>query len=233
MTNYIELTAADGFKFPAYEARPAGPAKAAIVVLQEIFGVNAHISAVSDGLAALGYWVVAPSTFQRVKPGVELGYSADDVAAGAALKAAVEGLPAPGVMPDIQAAIDYAATAGAPEVANKVGIVGYCWGGLLTWRAAGLLPGLSAAVSYYGAGMTRDVEIARTPTCPVLAHFSDRDPSIPLAGVDAFQQAQPGVEVHIYPASHGFNCDHRSAYDATAAALARERTLAFFARHLG
>jgi len=230
MANFIELTAADGFKFPAYEARPAGPAKGAVVVLQEIFGVNAHIRAVADGFAALGFLAVAPATFHRVRPGVELGYTPEDVAAGVVLKAAVEGLPSPGVMPDIQAAIDYAAKAGS---AGKVGLVGYCWGGLLTWRAACLLSGVSAAVPYYGAGMTSAVEIARTPTCPVLAHFANQDKSIPLEGVEAFKHAHPEVDVRLYPASHGFNCDHRSAYDATAAALARERTLAFFARHVG
>lgn len=227
MANMIELTASDGFRFSAYEARPAGPARGAVVVLQEIFGVNAHIRAVTDGFAALGYLALAPSTFQRVKPGVELGYTPDDISAGVALKAAVEALPAPGVMPDIQAAVDYAARAG------KVGVVGYCWGGLLSWRSACLLSGLQAAVVYYGGGMTSPAEIARTPACPVLAHLSDRDQHIPMAGVQAFSQAQPGVEVHIYAAQHGFNCDHRGAYDAAAAALARERTLACFARHLG
>lgn len=227
MAHFIELTAADGFKFPAYEARPAGPAKGAVVVLQEIFGVNAHIRAVADGFAAAGYLAVAPATFHRVKPGVELAYTADDIAAGVGLKAAVEALPAPGVMQDIQAAIDYAAKTG------KVGVVGYCWGGLLTWRAACALSGVSAAVPYYGGGMTSALEIARTPTCPVLAHFGDHDQSIPLTGVAAFQHAHAEVEVHIYKASHGFNCDHRGAYDATAAALARERTRAFFAKNLG
>ncbi|MEO8118343.1 MAG: dienelactone hydrolase family protein [Rhodoferax sp.] len=229
MANYIELTAADGFKFPAYEARPAGQAKGAVVVLQEIFGVNAHIRAVVEGFAAQGYLAVAPATFHRVKPGVELGYTPDDVAAGVALKADAEGLPSPGVLQDIQAAIDYAAQANG---AAKVGLVGYCWGGLLAWRGACTLSGVRAAVPYYGGGMTTAAEVARTPRCPVLAHFGDHDQSIPLAGVAAFKHAHPEVQVHLYPASHGFNCDHRSAYDATAAALARERTLAFFAQHL-
>ena len=226
MANSIELTAADGFKFPAYEARPSGQTKGAVVVLQEIFGVNAHIRAVADGFAAQGYLAVAPATFHRVKPDVELGYTADDIAAGVALKAEVEGLPSPGVMQDIQAAIDYAGKAG------NVGVVGYCWGGLLTWRAACLLSGLSAAVPYYGGGMTSALEIARAPRCPVLVHFGDNDPSIPQVGVVAFQNAQPAVEVHIYQAAHGFNCDHRGAYDAAAATLARGRTLDFFTQHL-
>jgi carboxymethylenebutenolidase len=232
MANYIELTAADGFVFPAYEARPAGQAKGAVVVLQEIFGVNAHIRAVAEGFAADGYLALAPATFHRVKPGVELGYTPDDVAAGVVLKAAVEGLPAPGVLPDLQAAIDYAAQAGAAGSTHKVGLVGYCWGGLLVWRAACSLSGVSAAVPYYGGGMTAAAEVARIPRCPVLAHFASQDASIPLAGVEVFKQAHPEVQVQLYPASHGFNCDHRSAFDASAAALARERTLAFLSQHL-
>lgn len=227
MSQTVELKSADGFTFPAYVVAPAGKARGGVVVVQEIFGVNAHIRAVADGYAAAGYLAVAPSTFHRVKQGVELGYSPDDMSAGSALKAAVEALPPPGVLQDIQAAIQRAAQAG------KVGVVGYCWGGLLTWRTACLLQGVSAAVPYYGGGMTTPAEIARQPKCPVLAHFSDQDHWIPLEGVEAFQRAHPDVETHIYPAKHGFNCDHRAAYDATAAALARERTLAFLARHLG
>ena len=226
MGEFVELKAADGRKFPAYVARPAGTAKGAVVVLQEIFGVNSHIRAVADGYAAEGYLAVAPATFDRVKPGVELGYSADDMQAGIALKAAVEGLPAPGVMPDIQAAIDYAAQAG------KVGVVGYCWGGLLTWRSACLLQGVSAAAPYYGGGVTTPEEAARQPKVPVLAHFGERDHWIPLDSVEAFKKAQPGVTVHVYAADHGFNCDQRGSWDADAAKLARERTLAFFAQHL-
>lgn len=226
MGESIELQAADGHAFPAYVARPAGPARGAVVVLQEIFGVNSHIRAVADGYAAQGYLAVAPSTFHRVKADVDLGYSPDHMSAGIALKGQVEALPAPGVLPDIQAAIDHAAQAG------KVGIVGYCWGGLLTWRAACLLQGLSAAVPYYGGGITTPAEIARTPRVPVLAHFGERDHWIPLEGVQAFQKAHPGVQVHVYAADHGFNCDQRGSHDATAAQLARERTLAFFAQHL-
>ncbi len=226
MGHFIELTAADGFKFAAYEARPAGQPKAAVVVLQEIFGVNAHIRAVTDGFAAMGFLAVAPAAFHRLQPGVELGYTPADITTGIELKASAEALPAPGVQQDIQAAVDYAASAG------KVGVVGYCWGGLLTWRAACLLSGVQAAVCYYGGGMTAAAEIARQPKCPVLAHFAQTDQSIPLEGVAALRQAHPEMEVQMYAATHGFNCDHRGAYDAASAALARERTLAFFARHL-
>jgi carboxymethylenebutenolidase len=226
MGNFVDLKAADGFVFPAYVAKPAGQPKAAVVVVQEIFGVNSHIRSVADGYAAEGYLAVAPATFQRVKPGVELGYSQEDMGAGMALKAAVEALPAPGVMQDLQAAIQHAAQAG------KVGIVGFCWGGLLTWRAACTLDGLSAAVPYYGGGVTTPDEAARQPKVPVLAHFGDQDHWIPLDSVEAFKRAHPDVEVHVYSANHGFNCDQRGSYDAAAAKLARERTLAFFRRHL-
>ncbi|HEY0884582.1 MAG TPA: dienelactone hydrolase family protein, partial [Ramlibacter sp.] len=177
MGSFIDLKAADGFVFPAYVAQPAGQPKGGVVVLQEIFGVNSHIRAVADGYAQEGYLAVAPSTFHRVKTGVELGYGPDDMAAGMALKTAVEGLPAPGVMPDIQAAINHAAQAG------KVGIVGYCWGGLLTWRAACTLDGLAAASPYYGGGMTTPDEVARRPKVPVLGHFGERDHWIPLNSV--------------------------------------------------
>jgi len=227
MGSFVNLQSADGHSVPAYVAQPPGPARGGIVVLQEIFGVNSHIRAVADGYAAEGYLAVAPATFHRVKPDVDLGYTQEDMTAGFGLKTAVEGLPGGGVMPDIQAAVDHAAQAG------KVGIVGYCWGGLLTWRSACLLKGLSAAAPYYGGGVTSPDESARTPQVPVLAHFGERDHWIPLDTVEAFRQAQPGVEVHVYAADHGFNCDQRGSWDAAAAALARERTLAFFARHLG
>lgn len=227
MGDTVDLKAQDDFVFPACVAKPAGTPRGGIVVLQEIFGVNSHIRSVADGYAAEGYLAVAPATFHRVRPGVDLGYEPDDMANGMALKAAVEALPAPGVQQDIQAAIRHAAQAG------KVGIVGFCWGGLLTWRAACELDGLSAAVAYYGGGTTTPDEIRRKPKVPVMAHYGDQDKHIPLTGVEAFQRAHPEVEVHVYPANHGFNCDQRGSFDAAAAKLARDRTLAFFARHLG
>jgi carboxymethylenebutenolidase len=227
MGAFIELRAADGHAFPAYVAQPPVLPKGGVVVVQEIFGVNAHIRAVADSYAAEGYLAVAPSTFHRVKSGVDLGYTQEDMGAGFALKGAVEALPAPGVLQDIQAAITHAAQGG------KVGIVGYCWGGLLTWRSACLLSGLSAAAPYYGGGVTTPEEIARKPRVPVMAHFGDQDHWIPMDTVDAFRAAHPEVETHVYAANHGFNCNERASWDAAAAALARQRTLAFFAQHLG
>jgi len=224
----VHLTSSDGFGFSAYVAQPTGQPKGAIVVVQEIFGVNAHIREVADGYAAAGYLAIAPATFDRVKPAVQLGYTPDDMQAGIALKAAVEALPEPGVLRDIQAAVDYA----AKTTGGKVGIVGYCWGGLLAWRAAAGVKGLSAAVPYYGGGTTTDAERARQAHCPVLAHYAEQDHWIPLDTVEAFKKAQPGVEVHVYAADHGFNCNHRGAWHEPSAKLALERTLAFFAKHL-
>ena len=223
----ITLTAADGFKASAYVAEPAGTPKGAIVVLQEIFGVNSHIRNVADGYAAAGYLAIAPATFDRVERNVNLGYTAEDMPQGVRLKAAVEALPAPGALQDVQAAVDYAAKAG------KVGIVGYCWGGLLVWRAAEQVRGLSAAVAYYGGGVTVGTEPSRRPAVPTMAHFGDQDTHIPVEGVQAFEKAHPEVEVHLYAANHGFNCDQRGSWNAGAAATAKERSLFHFGKHLG
>ena len=226
---FVDLTSADGQKIPAYVARPEGQPRGGIVVLQEIFGVNSHIRNVADGYAKAGYVAVAPALFQRVKPGVELGYTDADMKAGFELKTAAEALPAPGLLPDTQAAIDYA----AQESGGKVGIVGYCWGGLLSWRAAALAKGLSAAVTYYGGGMTTPEESARQPQVPVMAHFGDKDHWITVDSVKAFEKAHPDGEVHLYEADHGFNCDQRGSYNAHAAATALERSLYHFGKHVG
>ena len=228
MGQFIHLKAPDGFAVPAYLAQPAGIATAAIVVIQEIFGVNSHIQAVTDRFAAQGYLAIAPAMFERITPGVNLGYQPEDMTAGMGLKAAAADLPSPGVMQDIQAAIDYAAL----QTGGKVGVIGFCWGGLLTWQSACTLNGISAAAPYYGGGMTAASEVARQPKCPVMAHFGEKDSYIPMDGVQAFAAAHPGVTVHTYAADHGFNCDQRGSYNEAAATLARARTLAFFAEKL-
>ena len=222
----ITLTAADGFSSSAYLSEPSGTPRGAVVVLQEIFGVNSHIRAVADGYAAAGYLAIAPATFDRIERDVQIGYTPDEQARGVRLKAAVEALPAPGVLQDIQAAVDYVAKAG------KVGIVGYCWGGLLVWRSAEKVTGLSAAVAYYGGGMTVGSEPSRKPAVPTMAHFGDQDAHISVESVKALERAHPEVEVHLYAANHGFNCDQRASYNASAAATALERSLYHFGKHL-
>jgi carboxymethylenebutenolidase len=239
MGQMMHLTSADGVQVAAYEAAPSGPvkgedaqARGAVVVLQEIFGLNKHIRSVADGYAEAGYFVIAPAMYHRVAAGVELGYTPDDMPQAFALKAAAEAL-LPKLLEDLQAAIDHAAragkAAGAPK-ALKVGVVGYCWGGLMSWRAAQRLQGLSASAPYYGGGMTKELDLPLN--CPTMAHLSDNDDYVPMDGVAALQKAYPQAAVHIYPAKHGFNCDERASHDAASAKLALERTLAFFAQHL-
>lgn len=232
MGQMIHLTSADGAQIAAYQAEPVGAPKGAVVVLQEIFGLNRHIRNVTDGYAQAGYFVIAPAMYHRVAAGIELGYTQDDMPQAFAHKASAEAL-LPKLLEDVQAAIDLAARAGKAAGAPKelkVCIVGYCWGGLMSWRAAQRLQGLAASVPYYGGGMTKELELPLN--CPTMAHLSDNDDYVPMDGVAALQKAYPQATVHIYPAKHGFNCDERASYDAASAALARERTLAFFAQHL-
>jgi carboxymethylenebutenolidase len=221
MGKWSELTAKDGATIGAYEAVPKGIARAGLVVLQEIFGVNRHVRSVADDFAAQGYHVVAPALFDRVEPGVELSYESDDVARGVAIRAKTKHAD---TLADIAAAVD------AAKVFGAVGIVGYCWGGTLAFAAAQHVEGLAAAVGYYGSG------IAALPPgqlcCPVMLHFGDQDKSIPLADIEKIRRAHPDIAIHIYPANHGFNCNDRAAYDADSATLARQRTLDFFAQYL-
>jgi carboxymethylenebutenolidase len=217
-----QLTAEDGHRFSAYLASPAGPPRGAVVVVQEIFGVNSHIRAVADGYAQDGYLAVAPALFDRIERGVEIGYTPEDVARGRQLKGAA----------DIDAALrDVAAAIGVVARAGKVGIVGYCWGGFVSWMASARVDGLACAVVYYGGGVIEHADLE--PRCPVLGHFGERDPMIPVAGVRELAARHPGQAIHVYPADHGFNCDQRGSYDASAAREARQRTLAFFHRHIG
>lgn len=223
MGEMIRLQASDGFELGAYRADPAGAPKGAVVVLQEIFGVNGHIQRVTDGYAAAGYVAIAPKLFDRISPDIELGYQPDDMQKGIALKAQSQ---TDAALLDIEAARKAVASVG------KVGVVGFCWGGYLSWLAATRLPGFSAAVVYYGGGVGSVA--AETPRCPVLLHFGERDTHILPEHYNAVSAANPNTtEVHVYPADHGFNCDERGAYDADSARIARERTLAFFGAKLG
>jgi carboxymethylenebutenolidase len=222
MGKMIELTASDGHKLAAYRADPAGKARGAIVVIQEIFGVNSHIKQVADGFAADGYLAIAPALFDRVQKSVDLGYTPEDIAKGREIRGKVTNDMA---LKDTEAAIKAAAGAG------KVGIVGYCWGGLVTWLAAGKLGGLACAVPYYGGGILDNADLK--PRVPLMGHFGERDQHIAVEGVKKLAEKHKPNEIFIYAADHGFNCDHRGSYDAAAAKQARERTLAFFRKHVG
>jgi carboxymethylenebutenolidase len=224
MGQWMELTASDGFRLGAYRADPTGPDKprGGLVVVQEIFGVNSHIRAVCDGFAADGYVTIAPALFDRYERNVDIGYTPDDIARGRELKARA-GTDA--ALRDVEAARDATASAG------RVGIVGYCWGGFIVWMSAARLPGFTCAVPYYGGGIL-DAS-GEQPKCPLMAHFGERDTMIPVAGVEKLAAAHPEAQVFLYAADHGFNCDQRKSYDASAAKLARERTLEFLREHVG
>ena len=222
MGETVQLRAADGFALGAYVSHPAGAPKGAVVVIQEIFGVNSHIRNVTNGFARAGYFAIAPQLFDRAERDVELGYEAHDMGRGVELargRSKREHLLA-----DLQASVDFARKYG------KVGVVGYCFGGMLTWVAASQVDGVSAASGYYGGGIAS--EVALQPRCPTILHFGERDAHIPMTQVEQVRQAHPDVPIYVYAADHGFNCDHRASWDAPAAALALERTLALFAEHL-
>ena len=222
MGEWIKLKASDGFELPAWRATPAGTPKGGIVVIQEIFGVNHHIRAVTDRFAAAGYHAVAPAVFDRVQPGVELGYDPAGIQ---------EGMAIAGKLDREKALLDVAAATCDAASAGKVGIVGFCMGGTFAWVASAQTPGLAAAVGYYGGG----VVAAKTlePKIPTMLHFGEKDDHIPLAGVKEVGELHRDVQIYLYPAGHGFHCDERASYDADSAKLAWQRTLEFFGRHLG
>lgn len=221
MNEFVELEASDGHQLGAYEQHPEG-AKAAVVIVQEIFGVNSHIRSVVDRYAEAGYHAIAPATFDRVERGVELDYDAAGVERGKELATSIGMANA---MLDVAAAVSHASATG------PVGIVGYCFGGSVAWLASAQLP-VAAAVGYYGGFIPGALD--STPKAPTMLHFGELDAGIPLDKVALISPAHPDVAVHVYEgADHGFNCDVRASFHAGAAELARERTMSFLAEHLG
>jgi carboxymethylenebutenolidase len=218
MAQWLTLDTADG-PIRAWRADPAVPARGAIVVVQEIFGVNAHIRAVCARFAAHGFIAMAPALFDHAAHDAQLDYTPEGTERGRALAAAV-GFE--------RALADVQAGARLLDAEAHVGVVGYCWGGTVALLANTRL-GLPA-VSYYGARSQPYLHEALA--APMLFHFGERDGLIPPEVVQAHRAAWPEAELHCYPAGHGFNCEQRADFDAASAALALERTLAFFARHL-
>ncbi|HEY8581009.1 MAG TPA: dienelactone hydrolase family protein, partial [Beijerinckiaceae bacterium] len=214
MGEKITLTTKDGQKIGAYLARPQGTPKGGVVVLQEIFGANQHIRNVADGYAEAGYLAIAPALYDRVEPNVELGYTGDEPKKGLEIRAKTE---LPKTLLDIEAAME------AVRSAGKVGVVGYCWGGTLAYAAAVNLPGVDAAVGYYGGGVAAMAD--QKPKAPTMLHFGETDHSIPMTDVEKVKAAQPQLPVHVYPAGHGFNCDERASFHKESAETARARTL--------
>lgn len=216
----LKLKAADGHEFEAFEAGNVNAGRG-LVVLQEIFGVNDHIRAVAQRLAGFGYYVLAPALFDRVKRGVELGYEPADIQEGAALRAPI---------PHEQTLLDIDATAAA--LGNKpIGVIGYCWGGTLAWRAACKTEHFWAASCWYGSDIVKEKDL--TPNCPVQLHYGAADKASPPDVIAAMRAAQPGIDIYVYDgAGHGFGCEARDGYSRKDWELAELRSLAFFAEHL-
>jgi len=218
----IELTAGDGHKLGAYRAEPKGKPRGGLIVVQEIFGVNSHIRSVADGYAADGYLAIAPAFFDRVERGLDIGYTQPDIERGRTF------------IPKMQwdkVILDAAAALTNVKSAGKTGIVGYCWGGTVSWMSASRLAGLAAAVTYYGGGITTNS--GEKPKCPVMSHWGETDHAIPLDGVKKFLGEHKEVTSFIYPAGHGFTCDQRGSYHADSAKLARTRSLEFLRKNVG
>lgn len=222
MSKHVNLKAEDGHEFDAYVSVPAGEPVAALVVIQEVFGVNAHIRSVADGYARDGFLAVAPALFDRVERGVELSYEGQDMQRAMAL---ARKLNMDDLLKDTATAIDYARS----RTGKKTGVIGYCLGGSIAWLTACRLS-VDAAVGYYGGKIPQYAE--ERPRCPVMLHFGSKDQHIPQEAVAKIQMAHPDVPVYFYDAGHGFNCDARAAYDAASAKLARKRSLKFLKEHL-
>ena len=215
----IKSTAADGFEFSALHADAQGHRKGGVIVIQEIFGIDQYVRADVERWARLGFEAVAPSMYDRVKPGLDVGH---DEAGMAEAFAAVRQAKPEDALADLAACVAFLKDKG------PVFVVGYCYGGAMTWQAAGRLEGISAASSYYGGGVAGAADL--TPKCPTICHFGRKDGHIPADEVKAtITAAQPRVPVYIYENSgHGFNNDGRPDSDPDDATLARQRTLALF-----
>jgi carboxymethylenebutenolidase len=218
----IKLTASDSFQLGGYRADPAAAPKGAVVVIQEIFGVNHHIRAVCDRLAGEGFVAIAPAIFDRVERNFQSGYSPDEVTVARKFVANPDWAA---MLRDSQAAID------AVKSIGPVGIIGFCLGGSVAYAAATKLSGLSAAIGYYGGAIVRFAD--DKPNVPTQLHFGEKDAGILLSDVETIRTKRPDVEVHIYPgAQHGFHCDERASYDKASADIAWPRSMGFLARHL-
>jgi carboxymethylenebutenolidase len=217
----LELRAADGHRLDAYAATPATHNGCGLVVLHEIFGVNAHIREVCDDYAQRGFKTMAPALFDRARRGVALGYDADSIKTGRRLRSAIE---TDQVLLDVQAAID------SVQAPRGVAVLGYCWGGSLAFLSATRLKHLACAIGYYGA---QTVPFAHEkPRVPVLFHFGTMDPRISEADRETIRRHNPEIETHLFPAAHGFNCNHRKEWHAPSAEKALGLTLDFMRRNM-
>jgi carboxymethylenebutenolidase len=221
MGRELKLTATDGHAFNAYRADPAGAAKGGVVVVQEIFGVNAYIREVCEDYAKHGYAAIAPQLYDRIQPNAAFPYSPEGMKEARELRRQLDWE---------KIALDTAAAIAALRPL-KVGAVGYCLGGSVAYLAACKL-GVEAASCYYPTDIAR--QIPDQPACPVVVHFAKRDRIVPLEIVEKFKAAHPEIPAHVYDADHGFNCWKRpeAGYDPASSALALDRTLSLFERCL-
>jgi carboxymethylenebutenolidase len=224
MGTMITLTASDGFRLGAYEAKPDGKARGGVVIVQEIFGVNAHIKRVCDGYAMDGYHVVSPAIFDRAERGVELDYDKPSIDRGVALRSSI---PLEKTVEDVAAAV------AALQGDGKVAVVGYCFGGSLAWLASARIPNVAAAIGYYGGMVVK--HLGEKPACPVMLHYGEKDTGIPLADVEKIRAATDPkqVQVFTYPAGHAFNREGNQAYEPHSAMLARMRTAELLEQTIG
>ncbi len=223
MSQNIELRTADGHTLDAYLAQPAGEPKAGVVILQEIFGVNAYIRSVVDDFAQQGYLTLAPALFDRARKHTELPYDAAGVSEG---KSLMQALPLQDTLADVEAAMLYLRQ---QLKGKKLGVVGYCWGGTLAWLSNTRFHP-DATVSYYPGGIQK--HITEKATCPAIFHFGTQDANFPPEILDSVRQEYPGFPVYTYAAGHGFSCNARASYNQEAAGLARQRTFAHLEEHL-
>ena len=215
----ITLTTDDGHELTAYEARPEGAIKGRVIVVQEIYGLNHYIRNVCERFAAEGFHTVAPALYDRVERGAEPAYDEDGTNKGVALRAALDWDKS---LLDVKACADHL---GAP-----VGIVGYCFGGIIAWLAACRLD-VACASSLYGVGIGELMN--EKPKCPVQFHFGRTDEYIPMDEVEKVRTSHPEIDTFIYETGHGFACDERpDEFDAEAEAVSRKRTLELFAANL-
>lgn len=216
----IRSNAPDGFEFSAYHEQPFTPRKGGVIVLQEIFGIDRHVRADVERWAKAGWEAVAPALYDRLEPGFTAGHDPAGLTAGVTHARAT---PLDQALADIAAVRDFLAGRG-----GKVCVVGYCYGGSLTWLSAAKVEGLAAASSYYGSMVQANA--ALKPLCPTIVHLGHTDPGIPADAVEAAVKAEnPDVPVYIYEgAGHGFNNEDPERYNQEAADLARHRTRELF-----
>jgi carboxymethylenebutenolidase len=226
----IRISAADGGTFASYLAVPTRAPAPGLIVLPEIFNSNAHIRSVADGYAADGFVALAPDVFWRQEPGSYLPYTDEGRAKAYALRARLDNDRFTRDLGDAVAALR-----ARPDCTGKIGVMGFCLGGLLAYLASARLP-IDAAVSYYGVQIDPHLDEADHLKCPLLMHFAENDPHVPPETVAVIQARLGGlsnVSIHIYPGTeHGFNRQGYPPYNEAAAAQARQRTIAHFRRLL-